>query len=137
MTAATDACARRQAPRDADTIARPFPVTETRRERASSPGLIVIHAADSISARLRDKVVRSMLSLSANSPIVSGPARISITNIEKWYVRSPCGRSCRSNARVMLGAACREAKHKQSGHSESSTAIPTPVYLHANYMYIH
>src|SRR5262249_33298997 len=81
MAAATAACARRQALRDADTAARPLPVTETTRERASSPGLILIHAADSIRARLRDSVVRSMLSLSANPPIVSGPASISITKI--------------------------------------------------------
>jgi len=45
MAAATAACARRQASRDAETAARPLPVTETRRERASSPGLVVIHAA--------------------------------------------------------------------------------------------
>ena len=133
-----DACARRQAPRDADTTARPFPVTETRRERASSPGLIVIHAADSISARLRDKVVRSMLSLSANSPIVSGPARINITKIENWVTRSPCGRSCRSNARVILRAACREAKHRQSGQSERSVAnLHLCVRRIQIYVYIH
>jgi hypothetical protein len=79
MAAATAACARRQASMHAATAARPLPVTETRRERASSPGRVVIHAAASMRARLRDRVVRSMLSLWANSPIVSGPASISIT----------------------------------------------------------
>src|SRR5262245_38845156 len=79
-----------------------------------------------------------MLSLSANSPIVSGPARINITKIENWVTRSPCGRSCRSNARVILRAACREAKHRQSGQSERSIAnLHLCVRRIQIYVYIH
>ena len=121
IAAVAASCAFRQAGSAAATVARPFRVTATTRARASSlPVRICTQRLASINARFRVSVVRSIPSLWARSPIVMGPRSISITRIVNCVTRMPCGRSRRSNARVMARAPRRDARQRQALHSDRS-----------------